>query len=188
MNARTLHRALVATLLVASLAANPLQAQAQAQDPAPLKAIPGLDVPRYMGTWYEIARFPNRFQAQCVRDTSAQYQLRPDGRLDVLNQCRQADGSVSKALGEARQTGPATLQVRFAPAWLSFLPMVWGNYWVVDLDEAYTLSAVSEPSRQYLWVLSRTPVVDEARYQALLRRLKQQGLAVERLIRQPAGS
>lgn len=132
-----------------------------AQAPAPaLQAIQSLDVPRYMGTWHEIAKYPNRFQKQCLRNTSAQYALQKDGTVKVVNRCQLASGEMDEAEGEARQVGGATspkLKVRFAPAWLSWLPMVWGNYWVIDLDAEYELVAVSEPSREYLWVLARTP-------------------------------
>jgi apolipoprotein D and lipocalin family protein len=71
--------------------------------------------------------------------------------------------------------------VRFAPAWLSFLPFVWGDYWIVDLDGAYELAAVSEPEREYLWILSRSTVVNETRYAALLGRLTAMGLDVGKL-------
>ena len=94
------------------------------------------------------------------------------------------------AEGVARQVGSATsprLKVRFAPAFLSFLPMVWGDYWVIDLDRDYQLSAVSEPKREYLWILSRTPQVDAAAYEALLARLRAQGLDTSRLVRTSQG-
>ncbi len=168
--------------LVGLLIAAGLQAQTA------LQPIPSLDVPRYMGRWYEIAKFPNWFQRKCVADTAATYSLQPDGTVKVLNQCVQQGGAVEQAVGAARQVGgpvSARLQVRFAPAWLSALPFVWGDYWVVDLDERYELVAVSEPKREYLWVLSRTPQVDPARYQALLARLSAMGLAVERLEKTP---
>lgn len=153
---------------------------------AALATIEALDVPRYEGTWYEIAKFPNRFQRQCVADTQARYSLREDGTVRVVNRCRVAGGAMDEAEGTARQVGgPASpkLKVRFAPAWLSWLPMVWGDYWVVDLDADYQLSAVSEPRREYLWILSRTPQVDAARYDALLQRLAAQGLDIARLER-----
>ena len=89
-------------------------------------------------------------------------------------------------LGLAKQIGPATspqLKVRFAPAWLSWLPQVWGDYWVIDLDDDYQLAAVSEPSREYLWVLSRTPKVDANTYNALLKRLSAQGFDLSKLER-----
>lgn len=166
---------------------SPFAAPAQnAAPPEPLQTIARLDVGRYLGTWYEIAKYPNRFQRQCVADTSALYRLRDDGQLDVVNRCRQANGEVAEAVGRARQDGPADspkLKVRFAPAWLSWLPMVWGNYWVIDIDADYQLVAVSEPDREYLWVLSRTPTVEAGAYQALLGRLREKGFEVGRLER-----
>jgi apolipoprotein D and lipocalin family protein len=79
------------------------------------------------------------------------------------------------------------LQVRFAPAWVSWLPMVWGNYWVIDLDERYQLVAVSEPKREFLWVLARTPKVSAEAYDALLARLKVQGFELGKLERTRQG-
>lgn len=155
-----------------------------AQAPAPLEPIAMLDVPRYMGVWYEVAKFPNRFQSQCVADTSATYRLQADGTVQVINACRLSKGEMQQAVGEARQRGgpgTARLQVRFAPAWLSWLPWVWGQYWVVDLDDGYALAAVSEPTREYLWILSRTPEVPPERYAELLGRLSRMGLEVGRL-------
>jgi apolipoprotein D and lipocalin family protein len=160
-------------------------AAAPAQPAQPLVTIAALDVPRYMGTWYEIAKYPNRFQKQCVSDTQAEYRLLADGVVQVINRCRKENGKLEQAIGEARQMGAATspkLQVRFAPAWLSMLPFVWGNYWVIDLDESYQLVAVSEPERDYLWVLSRSASVSPAAYNALLARLKAQGFDLDRLI------
>ena len=170
------------TLFIGLLAC--LALTVHAQHTGSLQAIATLDVSRYLGRWFEVAKFPNAFQKDCVSDTSANYVLRSDGHIDVQNQCRLADGRLKMATGLARQLGgpaSAKLEVRFAPAWLSVLPFVWGDYWVVDLDTGYELAAVSEPSRQYLWILSRTPVVDEARYLALLHRLSTLGLDVRKL-------
>jgi apolipoprotein D and lipocalin family protein len=181
--------ALLAGGLLIGIAAGKALARAGG-DAKPLDTIAALDTQRYLGTWYEIARFPNAFQHQCAGDVSATYSLRDDGRIRVLNRCRRADGSEDSAEGVARQIGgPASpkLEVRFAPAILSLIPMVWGDYWVVDLDENYTLSAVSEPSRKYLWILSRTRQVDPAAYQALLARLAAQGLDVSKLERTSQG-
>lgn len=173
------------------LSASPAQAAGQAADGAkPLATIPSLDVKRYMGTWYEIAKFPNEFQKKCVGFTTATYSLREDGRVNVLNRCRGADGSTDDASGVARQLGGATspkLEVRFAPAIVSWLPMVWGDYWVIDLDPDYQLAAVSEPTREYLWILSRTPTVPPAAYAALLERLAYQGFDLSRLTTTPQG-
>ena len=115
-----------------------------------LASIDSLDVPRYLGAWYEIAKYPNRFQKQCDGFTTAHYSLQPDRTIQVINRCRRADGGYDEAVGTARQLGPAgspKLEVRFAPGWLSFLPMVWGDYWVIDLDRDYQLASVSEPNR-----------------------------------------
>ena len=168
----------LAACLLAALFAQVGPAAAADASPAPVEPIAALDVPRYMGTWYEIARYPNWFQKKCVGDTRADYSLQADGRVQVINRCREASGELSEAVGMARQIGAADspkLEVRFAPAWLSFLPMVWGDYWVIDLDPDYRLVAVSEPSREYLWVLSRTPAVDAQVYEALLARLAARG-------------
>jgi apolipoprotein D and lipocalin family protein len=91
----------------------------------PVKTIPSLDVQRYLGTWYEIAKYPNWFQRKCVGNTKAVYSMRADGTLKVLNSCKTAEGEVSEAEGTARQIGAKDspkLEVRFAPAWLSFIP------------------------------------------------------------------
>jgi len=178
-------------LMVLALAALPLTSlKLAAQTPTTPEALPAvatiasLDVPRYMGTWYEIAKFPNRFQAKCVTNTRARYLTQTDGSVQVLNSCATADGSVIDALGLAKQVGAATspkLKVRFAPAWLSWLPMVWGDYWVIDLDADYQLAAVSDAKREYLWVLSRTPQVNAKAYDALVERLKSQHFDVKKL-------
>jgi apolipoprotein D and lipocalin family protein len=120
-----------------------------------LTSINALDVPRYMGTWYEIAKFPAWFQKKFVANTRAAYSLQPGGQVQVINRCRQENGDIKEAGGNARQIGgtaSSKLEVRFAPAWLSFIPAVWGDYWVIDLDPAYQLVAVSEPKREYLWI------------------------------------
>ncbi len=180
-------------LVVFALVALPLSSlQLAAQTTTASESLPAvttiasLDVPRYMGTWYEIAKFPNRFQAKCVANTRATYLTQNDGSLQVLNSCLMADGSTMDALGLAKQVGGKTspkLEVRFAPAWLSWLPMVWGDYWVIDLDADYQLAAVSDAKREYLWVLSRTPQVNARAYDALIERLKAQHFDVHKLER-----
>jgi len=170
-------------LLGITLALFHIQVQAQTSDTL-VKTIASLDVPLYLGTWYEIAKFPNWFQRKCASNTKAVYSVKPDGNLRVLNSCKQADGEVSEAEGAARQIGAKDspkLEVRFAPAWLSFLPMVWGNYWVIDLDSQYQLAAVSDPRREYLWILSRTPQLDPKAYEELLGRLQAQQFDVRKL-------
>ena len=150
----------------------------------PVQTIASLDVNRYVGTWYEIAKYPNRFQKQCASHTRAQYLAQTDGSLQVVNRCVTREGETLEAIGQAHQVGGTSspkLQVRFAPAWLSWLPWVWGDYWVIDLDKDYQLAAVSDAKRDYLWVLSRHKQVDAKTYQALLARLAAQGFDLQRL-------
>ena len=176
----------IATLALLICAAGTRADQAQESSKAPnaLATIASLDVPRYMGTWYEVAKYPNRFQKMCTSDTRAEYQLQPDGKVQVINRCRLANGEMTEALGAARQIGSSQsprLEVRFAPAWLSFIPMVWGSYWVIDLDTDYQLAAVSEPKREFLWILSRTPQPNPAALQSLLARLTAQGFDLTKI-------
>lgn len=188
LNFKTTGMALLSCLACTIATAQTTGPTSAAQPPAPLVTIPSLDVTRYMGTWFEIAKYPNRFQKKCIADTRADYQLQPSGTVQVTNRCRTANGEMDEAVGEARQIGPATspkLQVRFAPAWLSLLPFVWGNYWVIDLDEAYQLVAVGEPKREFLWILSRTPTVNAAAYDALVARLQRMGFDPNQLERTP---
>jgi apolipoprotein D and lipocalin family protein len=155
-----------------------------AQAIAPLSPISALDVPRYMGTWHEIAKYPAWFQRRCVSSTSAQYSLLEGGRVQVINRCKMANGEWNEALGQARQIGgpsSAQLKVRFAPEWLSFVPLVWGDYWVIALDPQYQWVMVSEPSRQYLWILSRTPTLPRATYDALLKQLDALGFDLQKI-------
>lgn len=151
---------------------------------APLVTVPSVDVPRYMGTWYEIAKYPNWFQKKCASSTQATYSLQADGRVQVLNRCKTDKGEWSEALGAARQVGGPTsaqLKVRFAPEWLSFIPMVWGDYWIIDLDPQYQWVLVSEPKREYLWILSRTPQMPAATLQQLQSKLVALGFDLKRL-------
>lgn len=161
------------------LAAGILPAHAAGKQ-TPMQVVPSVDLTRYAGKWYEIARLPNRFQRDCASDTSATYTLRPDGKITVLNQCRQSDGRLKSAKGTARVAdpkGPSTkLKVTF------FWPFS-GNYWIIDLDPEYRWAVVGEPGRDYLWILSREPRLDEAQYQQIIERAKQQGYEVGRLMR-----
>lgn len=171
----------ISGLLLIGLGSSQVMAQ---QGDQSVKTIAALDVPRYLGTWYEIAKFPNWFQKKCVSNTKAVYTTKPDGNLRVLNSCKTATGETSEAEGLARQIGAKDspkLEVRFAPEWLSFLPLVWGDYWVIDLDPQYQVAAVSDPRREYLWVLSRSPQLDPKVYADLLQRLTQQQFDIQKL-------
>lgn len=158
----------------------PMACMAQSQ----VKSIPEFDVSRYMGTWYEIAKLPNWFQRKCVQGTQARYKVLGPTQIEVNNKCTTASGEEIQAIGLARPNGsgrPAQLEVRFAPEWTAWLPMVWGAYWVLDLDADYQLAAVGDPSRSYLWILSRTPQVSAERYDAVLQRLNVMGFDITKL-------
>ena len=158
----------------------PMACMAQSQ----VKSIPEFDVSRYMGTWYEIAKLPNWFQRKCVQGTQARYKVLGPAQIEVNNKCITASGEEIQAIGLARPNGsgrPAQLEVRFAPEWTAWLPMVWGAYWVLDLDADYQLAAVGDPSKSYLWILSRTPQVSAERYDAVLQRLNVMGFDITKL-------
>jgi apolipoprotein D and lipocalin family protein len=155
--------------------------------PRRVESVPAVDLTRYASRWYEVARFPNPFQQRCRAATTANYELLPDGELRVVNSCRDAEQRLVRAEGRARLTdrrGPTSrLKVRFAPRILSFLPMVWGDYWILDLTDDYGAALVGTPSREYLWVLSRTPQLGEETYQRLVATAAAQGFDVARLVR-----
>lgn len=181
-------RQCLATALLTALMAGPAWT-AEAPPLQPLQSLPELKVPPYMGRWYQVALYPNSFQRQCVGDTTAEYRLLPDGTVEVGNRCRLADGRIDVAIGRARPAGqlvgdrlvPARLEVSFLPAWLRWLPVGWGNYWVIQLADDGRYAVVGEPTRQYLWVLSRTPQLAAADETAIRSKLAEQGYDLQRL-------
>lgn len=178
-----------------------LSAQGATSTPAalqPLQPVPSVDLARYMGHWYQIAFYPNAFQKQCVGNVTADYRLLPYGQVEVINRCSKADGTTDEAKGRARLQqarlldiplskpySTARLEVRFAPSLLSWLPLVWAPYWVIQLADDYGYTVVSEPQRQYLWILSRTPTLSPQTYEEIKARLVEQGFDVEKLVVQP---
>lgn len=146
----------------------------------PLTVVSQVDLTRYVGTWYEIASYPTSFQKGCV-GTKATYSLRPDGDIDVLNQCYKSgfDGEISSVRGKAwvvDRNSNAKLKVRF------FWPF-WGSYWIIDLGKDYDYSVVGHPSRKYLWILSRSPRMDDVLYYEILGRITQQGYDTSKLVK-----
>jgi apolipoprotein D and lipocalin family protein len=174
-----------AAALAAAVTLQP--AAAHAQTPATVRTVPFVALDRYLGDWFEIARLPNRFQRECVGDVRATYIRRSDGLLDVVNRCRTAEGE-TEARGVARIVDEQTfakLKVRFAPAWLSWLPMVWGDYWIIGLAPDYSWAVVGDPSRNYLWILARTPRLDDETIAAARALARASGYDVERLVLTP---
>ena len=144
-----------------------------------LEVVPSVDLTRYAGRWYEIARLPNGFQKKCADRVSANYTMRADGKIEVVNRCRKASGEYATAKGEAKivdKTTNAKLKVTF------FWPF-YGDYWILDLGPNYEYAVVGEPDRKYLWILSRSPQMDEALLQKLLEKMAAQGFNTEMMIR-----
>ena len=146
----------------------------------PLETVSHVDLARYVGTWYEIASFPQSFQRGCVA-TTATYTIRGDGDIDVLNRGRKdsLDGKEKAALGRAKVVDGTTN----AKLEVSFFRPFWGDYWIIDLGADYEYAVVGHPGRDYLWILSRAPTMPEATYEGILARLKDQGYDTSRLKR-----
>lgn len=150
-----------------------------ARDSHPLKTVDSVDLKRYAGDWYEIARYPNRSEKDCDSDVHARYVLRPDGRVNVRNECRKANGKSEVANGTAKVADAKTnakLKVTF------FWPF-YGDYWIIDLDPQYRYAVVGEPDRKYLWVLSRTKELDEATYKQILQHVAENGYDTSKLVK-----
>lgn len=172
-------------LFLASAMSIPVLAQDASKKP--LEVVSSVDLTRYVGTWYEIARLPNKFQNKCSGDVTATYTLLEDGQIKVVNRCRTENGEFTEAEGRAKRAGddePNTkLKVRFAPAILSFLPFVWGDYWIIELGSDYGYAVVGEPRKEYFWILSRTPAMDESTFQGIVERAKEKGFDVSKIMR-----
>lgn len=157
-------------------------------DKTDVKTVEYVDLNKYAGKWYEIARYPNKFQKKCVGEVTAEYKLKGKEEVTVTNKCLEKNGKTDTAVGKAKivdEKSNAKLEVRFAPSWLSWLPQVWGDYWIIDLDKDYQYAAVGDPNRDYLWILSRTPKLDTATYQNILRRVEKMGFDPNKLIETP---
>lgn len=153
-----------------------------------VRPVAKVELDRYLGDWYEVARFPNRFQKQCTGNVTARYEKRVDGDIDVINRCDIEGGKTDEAVGRGRvvdTVSNARLKVRFAPDWLGWVPFVWANYWIIDLAKDYSYAAVGDSSRDYLWILSRTPAMDAKEYEAVVNRLTEQGFDTAKLVRTP---
>lgn len=168
-------------LLVAAMAA---LVTACATKPSTVATVPNVDLKRYVGKWYEIARFPMFFQRKCVGDTTAEYTANPDGTIKVVNRCRTEDGTFDEADGTATVvagSNNAKLEVSF------FKPFK-GDYWIIGLDPQYRWAVVGAPDRDYLWLLSRTPTLSDADTQKALDTARAQGYTFEKLVYTPHGA
>src|SRR5512136_1562029 len=133
--------------------------------------VPHVEIARYQGTWYEIARLPMWFQRNCLR-SQATYGILETGEVSVLNECDTDGGGKESISGRASVVDAKTnarLEVRFDNWFSIFIPsQPQGNYWILYLDEGYQTVIVGTPDRKNLWIMARTPAIDEARYTELV--------------------
>ena len=144
----------------------------------PLATVNDVNLQKYLGTWYEIARYEHFFEKGC-RDVTATYSLKDNGDIKVVNRCVK-DAKTTEAVGVAYATNRSNSKLK-----VSFFRPFYGNYWIIMLDENYHYAVVGDPSREYLWILARTPVLDQAILDDILKRLPNMGYSIEPLIWTP---
>jgi len=143
-----------------------------------LSTVSGVDLTRYVGKWYEIARYPNWFEKADVTDVTAEYTARQDGKITVVNSCRRADGTIKTSKGEATVEDQET----HAKWKVTFFKPFYGKYWVIDLAADYSYAVVGEPTRKYLWILSRAPRMSAETYGKISQRVRELGYDPAKLI------
>lgn len=132
----------------------------------PLETVGKVDIEKYKGTWYEIARFEHRFEKGC-KNVTATYELREDKQIKVINRCTDIKSNKSKeAIGVAYATDTTNSKLK-----VSFFRPFYGDYWIIDLDKEYKYALVGSPDRKYLWILSRSKTIDKKRKAKLLAKL-----------------
>ena len=147
-----------------------------------LEVVPHVDLPQYLGKWYEIAHLPFRFENDCT-DITATYTLREDGDVSVLNECVK-DGQRKQAKGRAKIVDNVT----GAKLKVTFFRPFYGDYWIIKLGENYEYSVVGTPNRKYLWILNRTSKMKEELYNQILEFVKVRGFAAENLTKTTHGA
>ena len=177
----------LALLSLALILPAPAQPPPSAVQPAAaVQPVAAVDLERFVGPWFEIARIPAWFQNRCARDTTARYQRRSDGRITVINRCLTRGGKVDEAEGLARVLDPTTnarLQVSFVSL-LGWRPF-WGDYWIIGIDPDYRWLVVGDPRRQYGWILSRSASLEPAQLEAALQALERNGYQRSRFVFTP---
>ena len=149
------------------------------------QTVPNVDLDRYLGTWYEIARLPQRHEPEDFTDITATYSLNEDGTVRVDNRALNGKGEPEQSVGEAvvvEGSGNAKLEVSFLPDGLKWIPFTRGDYWILRVDEDYQTALVGTPNRKYLWLLARTPHPDATTRQSFLDTAAQQGFELGALV------
>jgi apolipoprotein D and lipocalin family protein len=178
--------ALLSLALALALPAPAQPPPSAVQPAAAVQPVAAVDLERFVGPWFEIARIPAWFQNRCARDTTARYQRRSDGRITVINRCLTRGGKVDEAEGLARVLDPTTnarLQVSFVSL-LGWRPF-WGDYWIIGIDPDYRWLVVGDPRRQYGWILSRSASLEPAQLEAALQALERNGYQRSRFVFTP---
>lgn len=149
-----------------------------------VKAIPALDLDRYLGKWYENCRLPLKYEDETATDITARYSLNDSGTVRVDNRCFDEDGQPTQAVGEAVPVDNANsrLKVSFLPKFIRWIPFTSGDYWVLKLDPDYQVSLVGSPDRQFLWLLARSPDLAHDTRETYLDEARRQGFDLSRLI------
>lgn len=150
-------------------------ASSQNKDLPPLTTVEQVDINRYVGLWYEIAKIPNSFQDHCAYGTTAEYKIDNDGDIIVINSCYDEDGKIDIADGVANVVDKKTnskLEVSFV-SFLGIRPF-WGDYWIIGLDEDYQWVVIGTPNRKYGWILSRTSFLPDQTIQKIYSILEEQ--------------
>lgn len=147
-------------------------------------SVGSLDLDRYLGLWYEIGRLPLRWEAEEASDITASYSRNDDGSVRVDNRCLGKDGKPSQAIARATLVKGRTgqLEVSFLPELLRWIPFTKGDYWVLKIDEDYTVALVGTPDRKNLWLLAREPSLDAATQEAYLAHATEQGFDLQQWI------
>jgi apolipoprotein D and lipocalin family protein len=145
-----------------------------------LQVVNKVDLNKYIGLWYEVAKIPNWFQKKCIKNTSAEYSLREDGKIKVVNSCTQDDGSKNIAEGVAKvvdNISNAKLEVSFVR--ILGIQLFWGDYWIIGLGENYDFAVVGTPNRKYGWILSRTKTLPQEKLSGISDLLKMKGYDIK---------
>jgi len=146
-----------------------------------MQTVKNVDLTKYAGLWYEIAKIPNRFQKQCVKGTTAQYKLKTNGEIEVINSCLTEEGEKDVAEGVARIVDTKTnskLEVSFVS--IFGIRLFWGDYWIIGLGDDYEYAVVGTPSRKYGWILSRTPQLNKDKLDKAYQTLKNAGYDINK--------
>jgi len=179
------NKRLIKIALLGMFVAGILSSSAAYAEPKPLVAAEKVELDKYLGVWYEVARKPMYFERKCIYDITATYTLNENGNIVVDNKCYDTEGNLQRSVGEAFISNApfnSKLRVSFLPEGVRWIPVGRGDYWILKLDDDYQTVLVGEPKRKYLWILSRTPQLKKEQIQEYLNYAKSQGYNVSDVI------